>query len=721
MRTAQELQTDLLSGELAEIRAALDDLSSGRCRPVQFDAAMLPRCRANPEIYWELVALVDQYRRRGQLRDYDFTPLRSLVGKQALSKTVAEVKQLAPARVAAKQSTAAATGGARASWIPVLRHKAVPMPRPHLPAALVGAERCDTVELVADESEDPVARHASSRDEAPVQTPEIAPSPTPYPQVGSVLRNRYVLEQVLGAGGMGTVFRALDRHRAALPEADRYVALKLLHERFVHRPAVVERLRSEYLQTQQLSHSGIVRVFDFDSEGGTPFFTMELLQGELLSHILSRLSPLRLERPVVDAVLVEVASALSYAHDRGTLHADLKPGNIMITARGEVRVLDFGVAAQVRSEPWIDEAGDSFNAATLAYASHERLMGHAPQVRDDVFSFACLTYELLAGSHPFGHVQALEARERGMKPRRIPGVSRRQWRALRQALAWERTARPASITDLVHDLVSDAPVQRLPAPADWQARTAGSRGRGAWVWLGTAAAAAGLAVAGYTYFPEADLQPQLFSVRQQVVEAGAAATTMARTAISAIQHARTAATDQATPLKGRAIAPAVPAQAIPSVSAPPANPPSAPPEGVVSQSARPAPALPVETPLPQPVAARLEMMSETMHIPESEAVARVIVERRGALDGIVTFSWRSAPGTALENDDYAAFGWATETMTAGQSTATLLVPIVRDSEQEETETFYIEITEPQGQARLGAVTRTTVVIEDDDALQLVGR
>jgi Calx-beta domain len=115
------------------------------------------------------------------------------------------------------------------------------------------------------------------------------------------------------------------------------------------------------------------------------------------------------------------------------------------------------------------------------------------------------------------------------------------------------------------------------------------------------------------------------------------------------------------------------------------------------------------------------MESETMHIPESEAVARVVVERRGTLDGTVTFSWRSAPGTALENDDYAAFGWATETMTAGQSTATLLVPIVRDSEQEETETFYIEITEPKGQARLGALTRTTVVIEDDDALQLVGR
>lgn len=672
---------------------------------------MLRRCRANPDNYWELVALVDQYRRRGHLGHYDFGPLKSQLELQVLSIPLPAPGVRTP-RAADNQAAAGGKAARRVTAIPVLHNKA---PRPiaaSTRARTETGERRETVEFVSGSVEAPVARLAFSRLTASVTSGGSAQPPAKYPHVGSVLRNRFVLEEVLGAGGMGTVFKALDRNRQDLPGTGRYVALKLLHESLAHRPAAVERLRNEYLQIQRLSHSGIVNVFDFDSEAGTPFFTMEWLQGELLSDIMARLSPSRIKRGIADAVLGELASAISYAHDRGTLHADLKPGNIMITDRGELRVLDFGIATQTRCEPWIGEPVDSFDAVTLAYASRERLMGHPPQVRDDVYSFACLAYELLAGAHPFDHLQALEARERGMKPHRIPELSRRQWRALRQALSWERGDRPDSLAELAQALMSDSPLQRLPAPPRWQVRKPVRNRAGAFVWLGAAIVAG--AVAGLTLWPEADLPPEVVAVKRQFLASGGAVATMARPAIDAIRHVQ--ATLSAVPRSERTrTAPAVGTSSATVAVPAQESPAAAQPADDAEVPARIREEKPAASPSPPAISGRLEMGASTSTVLESEPVARVLVERRGATDGSVSFSWRTAPGTALENDDYAAFGWVTEVMAAGQSTATLLVPLVRDSDAEGAETFFVEISEPRGQVRLGAVTRTTIVIEDDDA------
>ena len=123
----------------------------------------------------------------------------------------------------------------------------------------------------------------------------------------------------------------------------------------------------------------------------------------------------------------------------------------MVLRQGHVRVLDFGLAQTFMAEPWISDMPIP-PAATPAYASCERLVGDLPDVRDDIFSFACLTYELLSGKHPFGRSSAVEARSEGLKPRRIRGLSHRQWRALKRALAFSREDRPGSMQELLEGL-----------------------------------------------------------------------------------------------------------------------------------------------------------------------------------------------------------------------------------------------------------------------------
>ena len=172
-----------------------------------------------------------------------------------------------------------------------------------------------------------------------------------------MLRNRYVLEREIGSGGMGTVYRALDRNRLGLPEEIRCIAVKVLHRELAERPDALQTLRQEFYQAQSLSHPGIVNVFDFDQDAHVHFMTMELLDGELLSDLLARIQPNRLRRDVGLRVLRDLGVAVAYAHEHGVLHRDLKPGNVMVSRHGEVRVLDFGLGRFQLNEPWISESG----------------------------------------------------------------------------------------------------------------------------------------------------------------------------------------------------------------------------------------------------------------------------------------------------------------------------------------------------------------------------
>ena len=746
MQTAHEVPRKETLTDRSQIKAALDALVNGSCGADAFDAAMITRCRDNPDAVWELLALIDQYGRRGQLGTYDVSALKAKISRETYGQSL-------PAKGSTVKADAAGIEIAPPSNTASVRSKRPVLLNEKLrPATLKSAvideadEARDATEIVAASPiPPPVARLAYSRvrkSEASV-SPVAAPKPreTRYPAVGSVLHDRFVLEERLGSGGMGTVFKALDRNRLGLPAADRHVALKVLREELTTRPEAVHCLTQEFLQTQHLSHPGVINVFDLGTDGGHPYITMELLEGELLSSVLARTAPLRLERRDADSILSELGSALAYAHERGIVHADIKPSNIMITERGGLRILDFGAATLLKSEPWISEPGQSFNAVTLAYASCERLAGETPDVRDDIFSYACVAYELLAGMHPFGRKSAVEARAQRIPLRPIPGLTRRQWRALAKGLAWDRSMRQENLAAVLRDLVPDVEYGRLPPPRLLQSRTAAFSGTSKTGWIVAAGALAMLAIV-VAALPVASMPPEVERARQELIRMRDVAAGLTQSWIGKVGEWRTRAPfvkalmsepeSQPQP-QALTVAPSsqiaqeqIAREQIEAVQ-------NQSPQGQTSESPLVASVTTIEEagstaePAVPPAAivdrgpGRLELEADTLSVAESSPVARVIVHRRGGIGRSATFSWHTMPGSATENLDYAAFGPVTETFAPGQSTASILVPIVRDSDPEGAETFSIEITLTDGQSRLGSLTATTVFIEDDDTVPVTRR
>src|SRR5260370_18832410 len=263
--------------------------------------------------------------------------------------------------------------------------------------------------------------------------------PAPTVRVGCVIRDRYVLEERVGIGGKGTVFKAFDRYRSDLPEEDRYVAIKILHPTADNRGELFAELRREFYCAQTLSHESIVNVYQLDRDGDIDFFTMELLEGELLSSVLARLHTAPMSRPQAWAIIRDIGSGLAHAHSRNVIHADLKPHNIMVTHSGEVRILDFSNAVGHYAEDGVHRR-NVLSSGTLSYASCELLAGRAPDPRDDVYALACLSYELLAGEHPFQRRPATDARALRIVPKRPPGPTRPQCQPLTLGLSGHRPA-----------------------------------------------------------------------------------------------------------------------------------------------------------------------------------------------------------------------------------------------------------------------------------------
>jgi serine/threonine protein kinase len=525
------------------------------------------------------------------------------------------------------------------------------------------------------------------------ESARISTAPTVGP--GTVLRHRYVLERELGRGGMGTVYRALDRNRQGLPPQQRHVAVKVLREELARRPDALQLLRREAHQAQSLSHPGIVNVFDFDRDGDTYFITMELLEGELLSDLIRRIRPAKLSREAAGNILRDLGHAVAYAHSRGVLHMDLKPGNVMITTQGEVRVLDLGLAHPHMTEPWISDHPPPFHAATPTYASCEQLDGAAADVRDDVFSFACVAYELLSGDHPFGRSSAREAREQGHRPRRIRGLSRREWQALRQGLSWAREDRQRSLGDLLEGLGLTGTTQQAQPKRRIERRAAGS-GSSRW-WLiaaGLAIVAVGVYVAWSRWAPGGGRDSDA--------------------AIASNDTARLTQREEPPPSADSTVPDSTPTDAVP------ADPLLADSLATSEDLVLPDIAAAITlTPAPGPVVAaagpgRLGFATDTVTVGESARVAPLRVVRRGGAEGSVSFRWRTIDDSAVADRDYAALGTIRESIGSGETSKTLLVPIVSDSIAESTELFDVVIEDPTAGTTLGAITRITVIIVDDD-------
>ena len=282
-----------------------------------------------------------------------------------------------------------------------------------------------------------------------------APPLTP----GCVLRDRFVLEEVIGAGGMSVVFRALDRRREEAQDRHPHVAIKVLGDEFKRHPDALRALQRESRKTQRLAHPNIASVYDFDRDGSNVYMVMELLVGEPLDELLRRRGFLGLKKIEALRMLAEMGAALAHAHGFGIVHSDFKPSNAFVTLSGETKVIDFGVSratkpksAEGQTVLTMFDAG-KLGALTVAYCSPEQMLGDAdPDARDDVYALGVVAYELLSGRHPFGGRSALDAQLKGLSVEPIDDLSDEQNAALRAALECRREHRTGSIVELLEGL-----------------------------------------------------------------------------------------------------------------------------------------------------------------------------------------------------------------------------------------------------------------------------
>ncbi len=315
------------------------------------------------------------------------------------------------------------------------------------------------------------ARQRDDGDDTFIQTKPVDPPPFSPPlddageqltepermkAVGDTLNGRFVLEECIGFGGMGTVYKALDLRKLEASDRKPYIAIKVLNVQFRGHPKSLIALQREARKAQTLAHPNIVSVYDFDRDGQMVYLTMEYLSGKSLSQMLRAAGFAGLPFAEAMHIVQGMGKALAYAHEHGFVHCDFKPGNVIVTDNGVVKVIDFGIArvfqkAEEEVDVTVFDPG-SLGALTPAYASPEMLEHLEPDPRDDIYALACITYELLTGRHPYNRMAALQARASGMKPGQPPQLGRASWQGLKCGLSLDRATRTPTVARFVSEV-----------------------------------------------------------------------------------------------------------------------------------------------------------------------------------------------------------------------------------------------------------------------------
>ncbi len=546
--------------------------------------------------------------------------------------------------------------------------------------------------------------------DAPIDS-AVDSSAAPRPEIGSVLRNRYVLESRLGRGGMGTVFKALDRYRGDLPQGNRHVAIKFLDEKMDGRAQTLSNLRREFYCAQALSHPNIVKMYELDLDDDAAFFTMEFLEGELLSSMIERLSPAMISRAFAWAIIREIGAALAHAHSRNVAHGDLKPQNIMITKSGEVRLLDFGASSALTRQLFGADTVHNINATALtpAYACCELLEGQQPDPRDDLYALACLSYELLAGKHPFERRRSTDARDRGMLARRPPGLTRRQWQTLVQGLAWNRQDRSMSVRDWI------AGVTAVPVAHPSRRPLLPTTSRRAAVVATLAVLVIILGAGLWISFRGASLGHR--SGSGDAAPAIAALTAAPHSALSAAPDSALPAASDSAPSAAPDSAPSDARDSAPSTARPAAPTPA--PATAQQSAVKAVGSLPSTVEAVErrtriaatPRAKNADLISisaDGYKIPRGQKFAEIHVRRSAGAERGTSFAWWTEPSTAKPGVDYAAQSRITQLLPAGKRMASLFVRLIPNPARSHAAVFYVVIGEPGNGAALGRVTRAAV-------------
>ena len=208
--------------------------------------------------------------------------------------------------------------------------------------------------------------------------------------IGQIIKDRYKILELLGEGGMAFVYKAEDM------QLKRTVAIKTLKPNYVQQETFVERFKREAQTVANLNHPNIVQIFDWGIED-EPFFVMEYIEGNTLTSIIARKKTIS----IGDILFIgaQVSDGLQAAHSRGLVHRDIKPGNIMITPGGKVKVTDFGIVSIQNEDSDITKTGSILGTAN--YISPEQAQGKPVSVESDLYSLGTVMYELIAGRPPF--------------------------------------------------------------------------------------------------------------------------------------------------------------------------------------------------------------------------------------------------------------------------------------------------------------------------------
>ncbi|HEX6009214.1 MAG TPA: protein kinase, partial [Actinomycetota bacterium] len=233
--------------------------------------------------------------------------------------------------------------------------------------------------------------------------------------IGSVVADRYEVQELLGSGGMASVYRAHDKL------LERSVALKILHDHFSRDPEYVERFRREARSIARVSHPNIVTVIDRGTYEGQEYIVFEYVRGETLKDLVKRNGPL----PVGEALAFvhQVARALAFAHDQGIVHRDVKPHNVLVDDERGAKVTDFGLARSLELDQDITQTGTVMG--TSDYISPEQASGQPADERSDQYALGVLLYELLAGEVPFPAEGSMAAAVRHLQDP-VPSIRERR-------------------------------------------------------------------------------------------------------------------------------------------------------------------------------------------------------------------------------------------------------------------------------------------------------
>ena len=208
--------------------------------------------------------------------------------------------------------------------------------------------------------------------------------------IGSTFANRYQIIEELGRGGMGTVYKVLDK------EVKEKIALKVLKPEISFDLKIIERFRNELKIARKISQPNVCRMYDLMKESGTYFITMEYVSGEDLKSTILRLGQISMGKALI--IAKQICSGLAAAHQLGTVHRDLKPHNIMIDRAGNVRIMDFGIARSAKSRGLTE---DGAIIGTPEYMSPEQALGDEVDIRSDIYSLGVVLFELVTGKVPF--------------------------------------------------------------------------------------------------------------------------------------------------------------------------------------------------------------------------------------------------------------------------------------------------------------------------------